>query len=404
MRNARYVSGLLLLAAMNCIHAQDFSTASPAGFSFGGNWTCDGSFVRAGKSHRSTFYGEQVMDGKWIKLTETDVEPKGYAGSYWIRYNADKSQMEEVDVNSSGYAIYTGPGWQGNKLVLTSTDAVSYKVPQNRFVYEVQGPDAFIFAWEVSKDGAAWSRADELKCRMMQAGANASEYLEPRLQPGEIYNNVFSRAISYHAEGIDELVRRASGTGSYKVISAIPDGYAFDGEFRYDGRPVSRGKTEIKDHGRTQCYDGKCSPTLDGSGAFYNALLWGEPKELHPGMTWTVNIAQPWELGPAGEQTITVESMDAATHTVTLKREGSGAGWFDSDPKQIHITRGDQKFTADVAPGNARWSGFTTFRQGVVISDELLVERPVKLSATDLGTLNGMQREYILLNAMPNPL
>ena len=404
MRTARYLSWLLSLAAATVIvQAQEPSMTPPSGFTFVGNWTCDGSFVRSGKTHRSTFYGEQVMDGKWLKLTETDVEPKGYVGNYLVRYNADKRQMEEVDVNNAGYAVYSGPGWQQNELVLTGTDVVSYKVPQNRFVYQVQSPDAFIFAWEVKSD-AAWLRADELKCRRMQSAVNASDYLDPRLQPGEIHNNVFSRAISYSADGIDELVRRASGTGTYKVISAIPDGYAFDGEFRYDGRSPSKSKVEIKDHGRTQCYDGKCATTLDASGAFYNALLWGEPKELHEGQTWTVTIAQPWELGPAGEQAITVESMDAATHTVTLKREGSGEGWFDSDPKQIHVTRGDQKFTADVTPGKARWSGLTTFRQGVVISDELLVERPVKLSAKEFGTLNGMQREYILLNAMPNAL
>lgn len=45
-------------------------------------------------------------------------------------------------------------------------------------------------------------------------------------------------------------------------------------------------------------------------------------------MSWQVPIAEPWELGPAGEQTVTVLSIDSAEHSVTLKREGSGDGWI----------------------------------------------------------------------------
>lgn len=148
MRSVRYIGGLVLLASFIAgVHAQQ-PPAAPAGFSFDGNWTCDGKFVRAGKVHRSTFQGEQVMGGNWIKLTETDVEPKGYIANYLIRYNADRRQMEEVDVNNSGYAIYTGPGWEGKRLVLTSTEVKNYPtpLPANRFVYEVSDPDAFTFA------------------------------------------------------------------------------------------------------------------------------------------------------------------------------------------------------------------------------------------------------------------
>jgi hypothetical protein len=54
-----------------------------------------------------------------------------------------------------------------------------------------------------------------------------------------------------------------------------------------------------------------------------------------------------------------------------------------------------------VVPGASRWIGYTTFREGVVISDELIVERPLTLTAEGLGSVAASEREYILLNAMP---
>jgi len=49
------------------------------------------------------------------------------------------------------------------------------------------------------------------------------------------------------------------------------------------------------------------------------------------------------------------------------------------------------------------WTGYTTFREGVVVSDELLVQRPVTFVSNELSRMAGSEREYILLNAMPAP-
>ncbi|MGZ7072625.1 MAG: hypothetical protein ACXVKL_09310, partial [Candidatus Angelobacter sp.] len=70
---------------------------------------------------------------------------------------------------------------------------------------------------------------------------------------------------------------------------------------------------------------------------------------------------------------------------------------------QIHITKAGKSYLVDVAPGKAHWIGYTTFREGVVISDELLVDRSVTLSSKELASITTSQREYILLNAMPPP-
>jgi hypothetical protein len=54
-----------------------------------------------------------------------------------------------------------------------------------------------------------------------------------------------------------------------------------------------------------------------------------------------------------------------------------------------------------VLPGRSHWRGYTTFHAGVVVSDELMVERPVTLVSDALGRIRGQEREYIALNAMP---
>lgn len=236
-----------------------------------------------------------------------------------------------------------------------------------------------------------------------RASKAADAYLEPNLHIGQHLGNVFSRALSYKADGIDELAFRASGTGAYIVTASSRADIVFDSSFRYDGRPESRGKTEIKDSGRTVCWNDKCSPETDASGPLYNPLIWGEPDgKLRAGMSWSVSIAQPWELGPAGHETVTVVDLDRSTHSVTLKREGQGDGYFDHDVKQLHVTKAGKTYLVDVSPGHAHWVGYTRFREGVVISDELLVERPVTLKSAELGEIPAQQREYILLNASPD--
>jgi hypothetical protein len=231
----------------------------------------------------------------------------------------------------------------------------------------------------------------------------ASVYLAPKLQIGQRLGNMFSRATSYQAEGIDELVRRVSGTAVYVVAENSPASLVLDSEIRYDGKPVYKGKTEMKDHGRISCYDGNCSSATDASGLLYNPLLWGDPKgTIRKGMKWTVSIAEPWELGPPGEQTITVIEADPVNHSVTLKREGSGDGYFAGDRKQIQVSKGGQNYLVDVSPGRSHWTGYTRFREGIVISDELLVERPVTLSSKELVSLPAEERQYILLNATPS--
>jgi hypothetical protein len=386
--------------------ARSQELAGPGGFTFLGKWECSGNFARGGKTHRSTYEGRNVAGSAWLELIETDIEPKGYVGQYLLHYDSGMKQVVELDANNAGYAIYNGPGWEGRSLVLTSSGTGSYSGPKNRFVYETSSAEEFSVRWETST-GAEWAPSDRLICRRLtdttgdEAELAASVYLEPKVQTGQKFANVFSRTIAFRAGGVDDLVRRISGTAEYSVAESSADKLVVDGNFLYDGKPESHGKTEIKDKGRISCWEGACSAATDASGLLYNALLWGDPKgSLRKGMSWDVVIAQPWELGPAGKEKVTVLSVDVKEHSVTLKREGTGEGFFDHDAQQVHLTKNGQTITADLSPGTSHWIGYTTFREGVVISDELVVERLVTLTSKELGALSGTERQYILLNAM----
>jgi hypothetical protein len=41
----------------------------------------------------------------------------------------------------------------------------------------------------------------------------------------------------------------------------------------------------------------------------------------------------------------------------------------------------------------SQWTGYTTFRESVVISDELVVERPLTLPSAELGKVPAPERE-----------
>jgi hypothetical protein len=135
---------------------------------------------------------------------------------------------------------------------------------------------------------------------------------------------------------------------------------------------------------------------------FTAELVWGKlPVAVHEGDSWKVEIKQPWELGGPGTQTISVVQIDEKHHTIMLKREGSSEVFYDGDAKQLNITTKDgKKVKMDLTPVASHWTGYTIFKKGIVISDELLVTRPINLKADSLS-FTGKQREYILLNAMP---
>jgi hypothetical protein len=226
--------------------------------------------------------------------------------------------------------------------------------------------------------------------------------LSPAWRADDTYGNVFSRTVATQASGFDEIVHRVSGTATYRVMDAAATPARLRIDYLYDGRPTGSGMVQLPDGGASNCYDGKCAPNTDASGLAYNPHLWGRPPAtLRVGQRWTVDIDAPWELGPAGRQTVTVVAFDPASHTVSLEREGSGSGPWLGDSPQLTLTREGHAYPVTRQAGRAHWHGLTTFREGIVINDELMSVRPVTFSSAQLGRIDGVERQYILLNATP---
>jgi len=246
------------------------------------------------------------------------------------------------------------------------------------------------------------SLALSLNAAAGEKGIDANQCLTTKVKVAEEIGNVFSRTISFRVDGYDEFVRRVSGTGTYKALEVTPEQIVFDSHFRYDGVPASSGKTTVKEDGRTVCWNEKCSTWTDASGVSFNPLFWGMPKgDLRVGQTWTVDIPVPWELGPAGKETIKVISIDPKNDSITLERSGEGEGAAENEIKKVPLVKDKKTYVVDVTAGKASWDGYTTFRRGIIMSDVLLMQRPIKVSSKETGESTGIERQYILLNAMP---
>ena len=402
MRIGTLLAIVALAVPIAHLHAQQALPSGPNGFTFTGEWDCKGQFIN-GKPHHSHYSAEPVLGGAWLQLSEKDIDPPGYLSNYLIRFDPAQKLYVDEDMNNFGYARYTSPGWQDAKLIFTGTEShYAQPLPENRFVYTITGPKSFDVSWESrrSKD-ADFKSSDTIHCEQA-ADTTSGDYFQTQLTAGQKINNVFSRTIAFHAEGMDDTVRRVGGTAYYEVADPSPEHTKFNSTVLYDGHPQQVGAGEYHDHGQTFCMKEHCVPVNDASGPLFNPLLWGTPPaQLAPGTTWQVEIKQPWELGPAATQTITVVSLDPANHEITLKREGSGDGWYDSERKQVQVKKDGKEYTADITPGTSHWTGYTTFHQGIVKSDELLVERDVTLSAADFPKTTAKERQYILLNAAP---
>jgi hypothetical protein len=155
--------GLTVILGHAFCHAS--SLTPPSGFSFAGDWQCSGSFPSSGRQHRSVYHGEASADGKWVDLTETDIDPKGYAGRYELGADASHNKLVFIDMNSAGYAIFDSPGWDGRTLTVTSTEVLRYSssAPKNRFLYTVNDPEHFDVEWQYQK-ATAWASGDVLHC------------------------------------------------------------------------------------------------------------------------------------------------------------------------------------------------------------------------------------------------
>lgn len=244
-------------------------------------------------------------------------------------------------------------------------------------------------------------------CIATRAGAEASHaYLTPDLRVGDRLSSVFSKAVAITGPGFQDVVKRISGTGEEQVTAILGGEITMRAQSLYDGRPVQKGIHKRLADGVSDCWNGQCVVNDETSGTLFNRYLWGDaPQDIHAGSTWRLSIAKAWEIGPPGTERVRVLRLDPLNHEITLTRTGSGSG-ASSDDAYMHemtITTGTgQKLDVQVIPGEAHWSGRTVVREGVIVADEILLERHVTLLAQTGQRLQGEERVYTLENQAPD--
>lgn len=234
------------------------------------------------------------------------------------------------------------------------------------------------------------------------SGNEADQYLKPSFTPGEHLATVFSKTVAITGAGFKDYVHRISGTADYTVATVAPEAVIFSQSYRVDGFASGSVTVKLLNDGMTYCRKGQCKIDRETSGLVFNPLLWGHvPEKLDAGTGWSAKIDEAWELGPPGTEHVRVVRADPANHIVTLVRTGSGNGKSldDQRSRTISIVTSDGKtVAASVVPGESRWHGYTTICRGIIIGDEIVVQRDVTLRTASGRTLRGKERSYTLLN------
>lgn len=231
------------------------------------------------------------------------------------------------------------------------------------------------------------------------AADSAATFLKPVVKPGDRLGSVFAKTVAISGEGFDPVVRRVSGSASDTIV-AVTDAAITEAEtYTYDGFPAGSDTVVVRDHGVTNCVDGTCATNDSTSAPLFDPLLWGNvPAEIAVGSGWDAPIADPWEIGPPGTERVTVERLEPASGLITLTRIGHGTGLSADDKRKSEgtIVSKGRSIKVQVKPGPATWRGKATFRHGVTIADEIVVERPVDLIADTGQVFHGRERVYTL--------
>jgi hypothetical protein len=231
----------------------------------------------------------------------------------------------------------------------------------------------------------------------------SSTYLAPNLKIGQSLSSVFSKAIAITGPGFQDLVKRISGSGEDVVTAIHGKEITFDSSALYDGRPAQKGIYKRLEDGITDCWNGQCAINDETSGTIFNRYLWrNAPQDVYAGASWAVTIPKPWEIGPRGSEHVRVLRLDPLNREITLAREGSGAGPSSDDSAYKNrvtiVTAAGKTLEVRIVPGESHWRGYTTVREGVIVADEILVERHVTLIASTGQRFEGEQRSYTLEN------
>jgi len=136
----------------------------PEGFDFGGHWNCGGdssiAHLEVGNRDRSTGGEPPRLPGPWTEIRESQ---DGFNGDYFVGYDPDKSQFLMIDADDPTSVAYLTDGWNGNRIMLTSTNETYQLALPHRIQFDVNDSHRFTVTWELL-EGAAWKAEPAFKC------------------------------------------------------------------------------------------------------------------------------------------------------------------------------------------------------------------------------------------------
>jgi hypothetical protein len=231
---------------------------------------------------------------------------------------------------------------------------------------------------------------------------SSSPALTAHLTVGQRLGFVFSRTKSLTIPGEHESAGRISGTSQYEVTDISADEVTLKTAYRLDGDKTYTNPTRLSLDGGSYCSGDNCQSNTDGSSILYNRMMLGRPPaKLVVGTSWKATVALPWELGPKGTQTVTVVAVVDGGRQVMLRRDGYGDGESIDGKDSVKLHIDGKEMPAEVTHLRTTWSGYSVYRDGILVSDELVTKSIVSISAADLKPIQGTARQYVLMNAAP---
>jgi hypothetical protein len=157
-------------ASAQMIVPADRTLHAPDRFDFNGQWNCgegaSTAHLKVDNGNSSTESAPLRLPGAWTKVRETQG---GFNGNYFVGYDRDKSQFLMIDANDPASIAYFTEGWNGQMLLLTSTNDEGQLAPPHRIQYDINDASRFTVTWEYL-EGASWKAEPGVTCIKVDRG------------------------------------------------------------------------------------------------------------------------------------------------------------------------------------------------------------------------------------------
>lgn len=240
---------------------------------------------------------------------------------------------------------------------------------------------------------AAFHRTQFLSHMLFHQGESFVQISSTKLS-GKFYNNGVASATTFHIR-----VERVSGNNVVLHVEAS------DGKGSFITSPLNR--YDVSSMSAFFADNTNVTPRLS---VLFNSSVWGHlPASIALGDRWQVN-QQPSNYFPKGMSTVSVLSLNAKEHSITLGISGSGSGLSGSDienPSNLESTThpagdtsGRKVYKTIETVLSSTWSGKLTLRNGLVQSSDILIKTTIAEPATPISQASHWIRFYAMKSSL----